>query len=209
MNFKTSLSIRGTKAELEAIIPSLKMLGYKLSNLHAVFKQGRNSVCTDWNGGHPELMAITSETHSNGDERFIVEASSAQLVLALAAMTDGDSYAVGEWIVCKEGTGLAFHAGGMYEARRRSGSYILVFKDDCGSTTNGLVHEKFRKATKEEIINHFNTNTSNKPIKTCPTETWCDSFARGVMLGKTPQPDYNQQPIILRRPSAKKTLITL
>lgn len=85
--------------------------------------------------------------------------------LALAAMVDDDKFYKGEWVVAnQDAVALSNHKssyikGHLYQLRedQRTGvsNDILTVRDDNGCTYNAWQSYCFRKATKEEIIDHF------------------------------------------------------
>ena len=135
MKFKTPLHITGTPEQLKVVEEGLIKLGYieSFSTGEAALKTTDNEF---W--GTCFILPFEDETR--------VHASNPELVLALAAQTGGEDWIVGEWLVY-----LNSH-----------GDYVLFqvknISMHCdytrGYARNGSA--SYRKATKEEIIKHFN-----------------------------------------------------
>lgn len=158
-NFAIPLLINGDIDQLNQLSKELESLGYDV-------EQGM---------GGPIMQLFTCKNHRphsacicrsmnwefiNEDRdypRTIVSANDKELVLALAAMVDDNSFYKGEWVVALSDTEPQFTKGKLYCVRdyRDIDTIVLIVQDDSGSKTNGWYACNFRKATKQEIINHF------------------------------------------------------
>jgi len=141
--FATPLAIQGTPKQIEELIPKLCALGY-----------------TDEFLRNQKDVSMPCLKHS----RTVVDASNPELVLALAAMVEGDEIHVGEWVISVTDSGPLLPLG-MYKVSEVSNEFINVY--GIKATERWATNTYYvRKATVEEIMNHFSVNQSDqKPDK--------------------------------------------
>jgi hypothetical protein len=151
--FKYPLAIEGTLQQLEALIPQLEKLGYMWGSGARNDQHEYPYLVTWYNSEIPRSMA-----YCRVGDRFRVSASNPELVLALAAAVEGDEFHEGE--LCYW-TGYKPRVVTLTERAREGDSW----KSNLESH-NSLHESNLRKATKEEIIQHFMNNTSNGVSKT-------------------------------------------
>lgn len=154
-NFSVPLAITGTKEELESLIPELERLGYKTTNLEP---QQWEWLVTDYK----EMGLITNTCRPDATKmksRIEVPASNRDLVLALAAMSEGPEFFEGEWVVALESSCGGGYRKGEFYVTLNGESKILTTKNDSHGVVNGWNNEYFRKVTKEELINKFMETT--------------------------------------------------
>lgn len=138
-NFKYPVAIEGSREELETLIPKLVELGYNYT-----VKSKYPFLVTNLDGTVNELGFSYNDSYFT-HTRTVVSASNPDLVLALAACTEDDV------IQDKE--------------------YLLYYRENRVEPNDGTLvgrREKeltsYRKATKEEIIAHFNKQPMEKKI---------------------------------------------
>lgn len=91
-------------------------------------------------------LGLTTTDNKYDYQRYYIKHYNPKLFLALAAMTDGEDWIVGEYLVLKTGSSV-------FQCKSFEGCNSLI-----GYAGNEFkIH--YRKATKEEIINHFNNKT--------------------------------------------------
>lgn len=158
-NFKTPLLIEGTPLQLDSLIPKLENLGY------TCLAMDKNDFCgliTFFNGTKYNITNITGSIDSylkvsfSNKRRLKVNASNPELVLALAAMVDDDELHAGEWLYChSDSVSSANNKPDFYSGRL----YKCVIDYDPRA-----VRHCFRKATVEEIFQHFNMKTTGNMV---------------------------------------------
>ena len=136
--FTTKVSMQVTKEQYSSLIEPLRNLGYEISPLHSIgFTDGYNQLTNVYNDKvfKVRTVGLVCDKRQNHIEY------NPELYLALAAMTEGKDWIIGEYLVnilkkqvfkCKE---LYGHNSDMGFASQDSHYY--------------------RKATKEELIKHF------------------------------------------------------
>lgn len=158
--FATPLVILNPSYEIEL---ALVTLGYKL------YSKGQEGAIITHFGGIPEMMTrIAARTIKQTTDcdwhyinnkkslpREIVDGANKDLVFALAAMVEGDKFYKGEYLICTCSYKAQFTKGKLYKQRVDDMGYACIELDDLGSQ-NGFGSDRFRKATKEEIMVHFN-----------------------------------------------------
>lgn len=157
--FKYPLAIKGEEKELETLIQKLEQFGYALRGHHAQ----RRILVTNQIGINGDLLYY--DIIDTSQERTEVPASSPDLVLALAAMVDDDKIYTGEYFVChtdlimQNGDGAAYTCGKMYKSEKDgciTDNFELKEHWMESYTDLGLMHKYFSKATREQILDHFN-----------------------------------------------------
>lgn len=151
--FKTPLAIEGSKEELEALIPELEKLGYVKDPCFDASNPYNKVLVTNCDNIHGNLQYLKYLQY----DRTPVKASDKKLVLALAAMVDSDELYEGEWCVYTHYSDGHFIEGCLYQSRKDGWGNSYQFIDEEGDVNGYSVKNRdyFRKATKEEIINHF------------------------------------------------------
>ncbi len=162
-NFATPIAIVGTMEQLEEIAKELKTLGYSeslasISNNDDMIITCSNGHCHKFLFVHNNSdgwLTVFGNTDKNETERIKVLANDKDLVLALAAMVDDDKPYLGEyWLNTSpdyNGT-VRTRLGKIIEIRKVDN--WIVLDSDPNNGWNPYV-PSHRKATKEEIINHF------------------------------------------------------
>jgi hypothetical protein len=158
-NFKYSLAIEGTHEQISKLISKLQELSYITKNT------------LEWRDDHHYLLTNFGRKkgnlgfNQNSDNNYIVSASNPDLVLALAAMVDDDQLHVGELVTSIEHNWFK-DTGGFRIIRKLNGSSADCSLDGESVTTrpDACYIPNLRKATKEEIINHFTPKTMEKKI---------------------------------------------
>lgn len=161
-NFITPVSMQVTEEQFEKDLRQpLLDLWYKLSVVDffdrvLVNDYGENEI--------NDLMYGNREYH----DRYFIGKYNPTLFLALCAMTEGDTPIVGEYMICLKNV----DDSGTWKSSK--GEIIKVVSiSDCGdpmqkgSFGKRFSEEHYRKATKEELINHFTKeNTTKETMKT-------------------------------------------
>lgn len=153
--FKYPLIITGSEQELKSLVPKLVELGY---NEPSSYYTPSRSLVTN-QSGIDGLLEFISPGFTKG--RTKVSASNPELVLALAAMVDDNEFYSEEMVICNKRYGDQFTEGKMYKVKM-GGAMLYIYIDDLGNSYNGLLKENFRKATVEEIMDHFRQHKANK-----------------------------------------------
>lgn len=150
--FATPLAISGTEKELRDLIPQLEDLGYEQFTITNDFYK-RDTLYTQ----HQYNIWITnleSNRIADGKIRTKVSASNPDLVLALAAMTEGRIPIVGEYVIGIKSIVISNEK--LSKVTSVDGiAYSTIKGLDCHQTQ--LDNTYSRKATFEEIIKHFST----------------------------------------------------
>lgn len=89
------------------------------------------------------------------------EVQTEELFLALASITSNEEFFSGEYIFWKVNGDI------IYKVYKENNEYYVLWKGKKYFYNN--VQNLWRKATKEEIINHFSLESKTKPIKTINT----------------------------------------
>lgn len=147
--FKYPLRIYGTPDKLREIRDELLTLGYYEKGAN-IIREGIKFTLTQFLGNG------RMDHFSSGGDGIKVSANDRDLVLALAAMVHSEDGYKGEAYVCI-GNHYNFTDKKIYFLQVDGLTSSFAFIDDTGAK-NGFSEgnlTKFRKATKEEIINHF------------------------------------------------------
>lgn len=154
--FKTPLDITGFKEDCDKLIPLLEGLGYrKGTDSDMLYTMRGLGLVTNFG----DTVGRLGYAVIGGYTRTKVEATNQDLALALAAMVDDDELYAGEW--CKFiGDATRFMHGKLYRATKDGWGSKDLFIDDGGihdgfADSNGGNRTRFRKATVEEILQHF------------------------------------------------------
>lgn len=183
--FKYPISVRLTKEQSRQLIPKLKDLGYRYYSSEI---EEESAVLVNNCFSEMGELARTSRPLDYG--RYEIKDYNEELVLALAAAVDDDQPHVGEWVVVGRSFGIR-RAGELYkiiEIVGEEGGFNLTGHMDIDNYCDtGLVesgHGSSRKATKEEIINHFSV-TSFKIPNHPPNNSWIPKKGQWVVNDKT------------------------
>lgn len=157
--FKYPLAITGTLEEREALIPKLKELGYVWKAIARNDGSKYNLLRTNYGPGGLGY-------HYDPSVCMEVPASNPELVLALAAAVDDAEIYKGECVIFTDQHNH-FTPGKLYVAQKAGWDEIFLFINDRGAADGwggGGNRKMFRKASKEEIVAHFD-KPSVLPIK--------------------------------------------
>lgn len=166
--FITPVSMECTREQFERDLEKqLAALGYETKYIGDF---GEISVlCTNYTY-RSEKVTNLSPCKRNQFNRHYIDHYSPELFLALAAMTDEEYGIAGEWWVFINDSYMFFTKNKLYKCLKPIDQY-RAFIDD-GGKENGFSHaplENFRKATKEELINHFTKQQTEMEIYEIPS----------------------------------------
>jgi len=150
--FKTSVTMKVTEEQYKKDLKQpLEKLGYICENTNFFKEYFTNTSMTEKNDGH---YGYWSENNAI-EKAYYIDTYNPELFLALSAMIEGDDWIIGEYLV-----------------KYKDINYNIMFKIfKCNylfgsSSYNGYAdnHYKnmYRKATKEELIEHFSKSASIK-----------------------------------------------
>jgi len=146
-NFKTPLLMEVTKEQYDRISEGLIALGYyKSSRKHT---NSDKILVTSWRTNCNSFNSVSSKSSLSLDNPRL-EVTNSELFLALAAMTEGDDWIVGEYVKV---TNNGFNHN----------EIIRVNEIRAARADMGLVGQHAtwcRKATEAELIAHFLSNTT-------------------------------------------------
>ena len=167
--FSIPVSMKVNQEQFNYLKEELIKLGYEVT---------LESTVRD-NAGSPNIL-ITQYTHNNNftntfdyrDSNYIIQEYNPELFLALASMTNNEEFFVGEYITRIRDSHGILNIGDsavIINVSERNNDFAITIQND----EIGYKHSSgnIRKATKEEIINHFNKLNMNK-LKKLP-EKWC------------------------------------
>jgi hypothetical protein len=187
--FATPLAIEGTKEQLQALVPKLEELGYVKC---VMWQWNYFDNCLVTNFGDSTGSLCSFDCTAGGHDRTIVSASNPELVLALAAMVEGEEFYRNEWVIPTKSKldsysgsytfGKLYQLGGAYF--KDYNPRFDTVSDDEGHQ-NGNDNFLFRKATKKEILNHFNKTT----MKRITEYKLVKEYPNSLKLGSTIKPD--------------------
>lgn len=133
--------------------PKLLAMGYEEGDMY----RGNgyyNILCTNWSVNHYQLGVGVGSIKTDRNRHFI-DHYNPELFLALASMTDAEFGGDGEWWVFI-GSSLSFIKGELYSAiRSLDEDFSFIDEDGFENGFNPQNLNFFRKATKQELINHF------------------------------------------------------
>jgi hypothetical protein len=193
--FKYPLAVNGTPDQLKSLFKAIEALGYYYDSLS---DNSPNSLFTCIYPNSSVVLSIAPadkwKIHQTGPlERTILSADNPELVLALAAAVEGNEFHEGEWIYTTSGScGWGMNSEDeeklfkVLSVDPLQTSERLVLDRTSNKTTYTKCRLKVRsqdvrKATKEEIINHFNMD--NKCCGVSPQEktyTVKESFVKAA-----------------------------
>lgn len=158
--FITPVSMKCTQEQYERDLKKpLEELGYKWDSEFDYSDNivGLNTICEYLTNFYNRDYNSLANEYSVCDECFLIDHYNPELFLALAAMTEGEDWIVGEYLV---------HYGGENATNK-------IFKvcdlygcnSSLGYAANYNKHF-YRKATKEELINHFTKEKNKETMET-------------------------------------------
>lgn len=134
-------------------VEELIKLGY--SDLRVGWTSYKHILVTDVQGSNGEL-GNWSDTAKISYHRTLVDPSwPKELVLALAAATEGSNFIPGEWAVATNSCTGEYTTNKLYQIKEEHAGILLTVLDNKGCETNGWNIVNFRKPTKDEIIAYF------------------------------------------------------
>lgn len=139
--FTTPISMRCTEEQFNGIKDKLAEMGYRLENIE--FSETIEYLCSVYYGVNNSITTLHSSQASDRG-RFVFESFNPDLFLALAAMTDKEDGIKGEWW------------------QSTSDKNLLM-----PTQLINLRNNWWRKATAQEIIEHFNNKEFALPEKWC------------------------------------------
>lgn len=168
--FKTPLSIEASPSELSLITEKLKKLGYIIYPAAMSMSHFPTIDYVYLNTNYPSINTTNGNSDKLGigpklKDHFILTPQTEDLILALAAMVDDEKFYEGEYVVSLINNGprrsyLSTTEGVLYKilgdqfGDDSSNKFVSIIADDGDKQT--MSTPRFRKATKEEIINQFN-----------------------------------------------------
>lgn len=170
--FAYPLAIEGTEEELKALVPKLEKLGYSIvtglgRNYEDVYGAYR-AIKTDFG---PQNGVIGYISWKEYDDHIFVNANNPDLVLALAAMREGNEFHVGESVILAasfdtKGWDKVMGHNGFYTVSKTDGEFLYTKERPIGKNYGdpNYYMNKFRKATKEEIIAHYTKEKEKKEL---------------------------------------------
>jgi len=199
--FKYELGITGTPEQLQSLFRPLQSLGYR-----------KFAITDDWsiknvlvtrNLGDWQFTNLSDESRQF-TESVRVSASNPELVLALAAAVDSDEFYEGEYVVTTHTDDDYYLPGELHKViginatsfETRLRTLAPTPREGGGDIKNGWGEHNFRKATKEEILNHFNM----KKIIGYKLKEDCKQF--GLAAKSITGLGLDLDPITVRPPSA-------
>ena len=160
--FSIPVSMKVNQEQFNYLKEELIKLGYEVT---------LETLVTDYPGS-PNIL-ITQYTHNNNftntfsyrDSNYIIQEYNPELFLALASMTSNEEFFVGECIIrVKDEHGIlnVGDLGVIINVIERGSDFAVTVQND----KKGYMHStnNIRKATQEEIINHFNKVNMKKLI---------------------------------------------
>ena len=161
IKFKTPIAMKCTQEQYDRDLKQpLKGLGYEEEDM---LRHG--DFYTILSTNYEELGKLyVDSVHLAGS--YLIPTYNPKIFIALASMTVGIDWIVGEWFKYVGSKDNWFTPGKLYQARERSdkGNILRVYNDDEGDF-NGYGIENFIKATKEELIEHFTEEVKEEPMQ--------------------------------------------
>lgn len=105
---------------------------------------------------HSNQFSIRFDYRAKVEDNYLIEDYNPQLFLALAAMTEGEDWIGGEWLFFETDDVL-------FKVKSTDGNYNDYTQGLA--TNNKDAKTAYRKATKEEIIKHFNKKLMGNKFK--------------------------------------------
>lgn len=132
----------------------LVIMGYDCSGFDLKSEIGVFPFILAYYGGESSRAGNNQNPAQHDKGRIVVD--DPDLFLALAAMSDGEKYYPGEWVICEDDRELDIIKKGRAYKIKYANDRIgyLQFKIDIPGE-NMLLADRFRKATKDDITAHF------------------------------------------------------
>lgn len=168
--FSIPVSMKVNQEQFNYLKEELIKIGYEVT---------LETPLTDDKYNNPNILVTQYSSNNNftntfdyRDLNYIIQEYNPELFLALASMTSNEEFFVGECIIrVKDEHGIlnVGDLGVIINVIERGSDFAVTVQND----KKGYMHstDNIRKATKEEIINHFNKLNMNK-LKELP-EKWC------------------------------------
>ncbi len=146
----TRVSMRVNSSQKEFIEQELKKLGYN-QYLHDCNDDDFIYISTNYAGVNGEFAStcIKSENH--------IDSYNPELFLALAAMSKGEKFYPGEYVIRTRSSFEGMNIGDIDRMVSISGNSIYLQRFNISGRTHDI--SSFRKLTKEGILAHFNNKT--------------------------------------------------
>lgn len=144
---------------------SLLALGYEEKDVSKWNNDNKFLVTNLWN--IPANFGNLTGFHKTSYNRHFINHYNPELFLALAAMTEGEDWIVGEWLVLK-GSERIFKCNDTLSANSSKGSAKNIHKDI------------YRKTTKKKLINHFTKQTTMEKNFILPKK-WCVEVTNEIL----------------------------
>lgn len=163
--FITPVSMQVTEEQFERYLKEpLKELGYVIDKDITIFRSA--PILVNNFIGHKGRVCNVTEANKTAFKRYYITHYNPKLFLALAAMTNVEYGKKGEWWIRTGEDTPFFTKNKLYKQVEDFRNEEIRFLDDTESyhNWNKLVtfKNKFRKATKEEIITYFSKNIMYK-----------------------------------------------
>lgn len=160
-NFAHPLAIRGTESELIGLIPELEAIGYLKGDARAMEYRNDDFLITDMSGINGQLGLNFKGNVEFVLDKELIDANKRKLILALARQTKEEKIQLGEIVVYLFNNDLREVVN--EQIQRNLDSFGI---DWCtqGAANQPNLH---RRATKEEIINHFKPKQMEMKVVNC------------------------------------------
>lgn len=140
------------------VAPKLEKLGYLTRPEFSKKGEGSDSLVTNYSSkwfGYSNGLSIF--------QPIKLEFFNENVVLALAAATQGDIFYKDEWVICTSKIGSKAYIENEWYQIREDGDSVSTVIDSKGSKTNGWAERFFRKPSAQEIIDHFSLKIEDLP----------------------------------------------
>lgn len=162
--FITPVMMNCTAEEYYKLKEPLEVMGYKVSYSSSSYTK-KLCIVNNASGDMGDAICMDASAINTMLKRYHITEYNPELFLALSAMTDAKYGIAGEWWFCLIGSDRFTH-GKLYKSISfLNDRYALI---DNGGINNGYCPhnlERFRKATKEEIIAHFENLNMVKKVE--------------------------------------------
>lgn len=147
--FKNEISVTGSLHYLEAFEKYIITLGYERPSYKGT--KGWDYLKTYRSGGSQY------NNHDGAVPVFALPSEWDKALKLVSEVEEEEVFKVGDWVMCETSKYSEFTKGHLYKVRESKDRYgnLGLELDNRGSKTNGIPHEYFRLATKEEIEKHL------------------------------------------------------
>lgn len=153
--FTTPVSMKVTEKQYNDDLKGpLLELGYKID----ITLEGHSFVLVTNRRGEPKLATDYNLLCANariGNNRHFIDHYNPKLFLALAAKTSGEDWIIGEYLLANSVELTSCYGDRPYKVRFLTGGNL-----SAGYADN-YYKDNYRKATKQELINHFTKSNNN------------------------------------------------